>query len=55
MSIEKIIEQYSAVKESIDQLGLLIEDYQQAKSVVTKKLLASAIEKYATKASFTAE
>ena len=44
MDISKVIEQYPKIKENIDQLGTMLEDYNNAKSDVTKKLLTSAIE-----------
>lgn len=55
MDISKVIEQYPKIKENIEQLGTMLEDYSNAKSDVTKKLLTSAIEKYAAATSFKAE
>lgn len=55
MDISKVIEQYPKIKENIDQLGAMLEDYSNAKSDVTKKLLTSAIEKYAAAIAFKAE
>ena len=46
MDISKVIEQYPKIKENVEQLGAMLEDYSNAKSDITKKLLTSAIEKY---------
>lgn len=52
MDISKVIEQYPKIKENIEQLGAMLEDYNNAKSDVTKKLLTSAIEKYSAAIGF---
>ena len=55
MDISKIIEQYPKVKEQFEQLGAMLEDYSNAKSDVTKKLLMQAVDKYAAAVGFKSE
>ena len=52
MNADTIVEAFHKVKDAVDKLGDLVEDYRSCKSEISKKLIGSAIEKYAGSVTF---
>ena len=52
MNADTIVEAFPKVKDAVDKLGDLVEDYRSCKSEISKKLIGSAIEKYASSVTF---